>query len=103
MLDLVERGVTGQVPSFAGLHPEIQFAVFVAICTALTVALSTLTYRLIEVPGQEFGRRLIRFLEARETLKEEARHHLGRRSPRPPSAGWKPSILIPSHESVASK
>jgi peptidoglycan/LPS O-acetylase OafA/YrhL len=102
VLDLVERGLPGQVPSFAGLHPEIRFAAFVAICTVLTVAVSTLTYRLIEVPGQELGRRLIRFLEARETLKEEARHHLGGVIP-PAEERLQASVFIASHEPVASK
>ena len=102
VLDLVERGLAGQVPSFAALRPDIQFAAFVAICTALTVAISTLTYRLIEVPGQELGRSLIRFLEARETFKEEAGHLFGGVTPAA-EVRLQTSVLIPSHEPVASK
>jgi peptidoglycan/LPS O-acetylase OafA/YrhL len=102
VLDLVERGLAGHVSSFAGLRPDVQFAAFVALCTVLTIVVSTITYRLIEVPGQELGRSLIRSLEARETLNEGARHHLGAvihaADDSPPA-----SAVIPSTEPVAGK
>jgi peptidoglycan/LPS O-acetylase OafA/YrhL len=102
VLDLVERGLAGHVPSFAALGPDVQFAAFVAVCTALTVAVSTITYRLIEVPGQEFGRSLIRSLEARETLNEQTRHH---RDEVMHAVDERPSVsaVIASSEPAASK
>ena len=73
VMDLMERGLLGRVPSLAALGPLVQLASFVAIATLLTVAVSTLTYRWIEVPGQDLGRSLIRFLEGRESLLGPAR------------------------------
>jgi peptidoglycan/LPS O-acetylase OafA/YrhL len=102
VLDLVQLGLAGHVPAFGGLRPDVQFAAYVALCTVLTIAVSTITYRLIEIPGQELGRSVIRSLEAREALNEGARHHLDAvihaADERPPA-----SAVMPSTEPVASK
>lgn len=71
VLDLVEWGLLGHWPAFTSHRPEVQFAALLATCAALTVLVSTLTYRLIEVPGQDLGRALIAFLEARATSRQD--------------------------------
>lgn len=43
--------------------PDIYFGLLVTIALVGTIAASAVTYRLIEVPGQNVGRRLIKWLE----------------------------------------
>ncbi len=71
VLDLTDRGFRG-LPARAleGVSPFLRLVVFVAATLAGTVLVSTLTYRLIEVPGQALGRRLIRRMEAGRAATE---------------------------------
>jgi peptidoglycan/LPS O-acetylase OafA/YrhL len=46
--------------------PILQFAALVSVTLVGTFLMSSLTHRLIELPGQATGRSLIRFLETRE-------------------------------------
>jgi peptidoglycan/LPS O-acetylase OafA/YrhL len=52
--------------------PTLQFAALVAVTLVGTYLTSSLTYRLIELPGQAAGRNLIRFLETREPQADRA-------------------------------
>ncbi len=51
------------------VSPTIEFVVVVILSLIVTAALATLTYRWIEVPGINAGRRLIAKLEARDHAK----------------------------------
>ena len=58
------------------LTPIPRLAVLLLATLAGTVGVSTITYRLVEVPGQNLGRRLIRWLEARSEAAAAAREPL---------------------------
>jgi peptidoglycan/LPS O-acetylase OafA/YrhL len=71
VLDLTELGLR-HLPTTAlrSAPPLLQLTALITTTLAGTVLVSTLTHRLIEVPGQALGRRLIRHLESSRTATE---------------------------------
>jgi peptidoglycan/LPS O-acetylase OafA/YrhL len=65
MLQICAALVDTEILAFARAHWAIHFTVLMALTLVSTMAVSAATYHLIEVPGQECGKRLIRWLESR--------------------------------------
>jgi peptidoglycan/LPS O-acetylase OafA/YrhL len=60
VLEVLEHaGAADWVTAEAQLH-AVRFLIFYVVAVAVTAALASLTYRLIEVPGQNLGRQLLR-------------------------------------------
>jgi peptidoglycan/LPS O-acetylase OafA/YrhL len=71
VLDLITSGFKRLPAStLQSIPPSGQLVAVIAGTLAGTLLISTITYRLIEVPGQELGRRLIRHLEQNATSVE---------------------------------
>jgi peptidoglycan/LPS O-acetylase OafA/YrhL len=71
VLDLVDRSMKNLASSsHHPVQPIVQFAVLVVATLAGTTLVSSLTHRLIEVPGQGIGRSLIRRLESYRPAEE---------------------------------
>jgi peptidoglycan/LPS O-acetylase OafA/YrhL len=66
VIDLVSRVLRHLNPRSTSIPGEIVFLVTFGCVVALTTVVSTLTYKLIELPGQKLGRRIIAVLECRD-------------------------------------
>lgn len=64
----VARKLLAKVHAGDHLNPDLYFVATVALALAGTVLVSSLTYRLVEVPGQALGKRLIEALALRRNL-----------------------------------
>jgi len=71
MLQLA-RKLLDKVHAGARLGPDAYFIATVVVALAGTVILATITYRLVEVPGQALGKRLIQRLAARREAGRRA-------------------------------
>jgi peptidoglycan/LPS O-acetylase OafA/YrhL len=67
----VARKLLAKLHAGDHLGPDLYFAATVVIALAGTVILSTITYHLVEVPGQALGKRLIQTLAARRAPLRE--------------------------------
>ncbi|MBP3957673.1 acyltransferase [Gemmata sp. G18] len=87
-LDLAEGGLA--LAGTAGLSPLAALGMLLATTLGLTVAASLITYRLIEIPGQQLGRWFIAWSERRRLPAAGSAHPAaagaGRPGTRPPSA-----------------
>jgi peptidoglycan/LPS O-acetylase OafA/YrhL len=70
----VARKVLDKVHAGTRLGPDAYFVATVALALAGTIVVATITYRLVEVPGQALGKRLIQSLAAR---REAGQRSLG--------------------------
>ena len=89
-LEVVGDGLARLGPRFEALPALARLGLMVSLGTLLTAAIASVTYRFIEVPGQAFGRRLIRALErAEDTGQTPATAGIG-------SSAVDPSTLAPA-------
>jgi len=68
----VARKLLDKVHAGSHLGPDAYFIATVVVALAGTVVVATLTYRLVEVPGQALGKRLIQSLAARREAGRQA-------------------------------
>ena len=98
---LAQRWTAGSSPP---LKPLTWFAVLLIATLLLTLAISTLTYRLIELPGQQLGRKLICRIESAPRLRP-CRSRPGsvrsRSRSRPPKPATGPGVTAPVESGVS--
>jgi peptidoglycan/LPS O-acetylase OafA/YrhL len=66
----VARKILAKVHAGDHLTPDLYFVATVLLALAGTVLVSTFTYRLVEVPGQTLGKRLIEVLAVRRNIAQ---------------------------------